>query len=82
MWTIFIILVAKLSSLKEPQEKCNQFSYFEKSSFFEKNLKTNSRLFFTTLLHIKFFYKEPQAFSDVKSGVRAKLNKSEITTSK
>ncbi len=57
---------AKSSSLKEPQEKCNQFPYFEKSSFFEKTSKQIQGNFFTNLLHIKFCYKEPQAFAGVR----------------
>jgi hypothetical protein len=68
--------------LKEPQEKCNQFSYFEKSSFFEETSKQIQGNFLQTCCTSNFLYKKPHAFSDVKSGGRAKLNKNEITTSK
>jgi hypothetical protein len=39
-------------------------------------------IFYKLVAHQIFLNKEPQAFSDVKSGVRAKLNKNEITTPK
>ncbi len=73
---------AKSRSLKEPPENCNQFPYFEKSNFFEETSKQIQDKFLQTCCTSKKIHKEPQPFSDVKSGVRAKLNKNEITTSK
>jgi hypothetical protein len=72
MWMIFIILQS-WDPWKNLKEKCNQFPYFENSSFFEETSKQIQGNFLQTCCTSNFFYQEPHAFSDVKSGVRAKI---------
>ncbi len=81
MWMIFMILRSQ-DPWKNLKKNAINFHILKSPVSLKKPQNKFKIIFYKLVAHQIFLNKEPQAFSDVKSGVRAKLNKNEITTPK